>query len=331
MVRVAINGFGRIGRQVLEVAFAQKGLEIVAINDLTDTRTLAHLLKYDTVFGISRLSIAYDDNHLIINKKPIRVYSERDPSKLPWGELKVDLVVESTGAFTKREGAKLHLEAGAKKVFISAPAKEPDITIVKGVNEHLYDPQRHHIISNASCTTNGLAPMVKVLNDNLSIKRGTMVTAHAYTATQRLVDGPHKDLRRARAAAENIIPTSTGAAKSIGVVIPELDGKLDGFAWRVPVICGSILNLVVEVEKETDVEKVNWLFKQVSEHHMKGVLGYCEEPIVSSDIIKNPHSCIFDAMSTRVIGGTLVSVCGWYDNEWGFSNRMVDMIPILAR
>jgi len=329
MVRVAINGFGRIGRQVLQAGINDLSIEWVAVNDLTDTKTLAHLLKYDSVHGISPYPVECDEKNLIVNGKVIKVLAEKDPSKLPWKELKIDVVVECTGFFTDREGAKLHLKAGAKKVVISAPAKEVDITIVKGVNEHLYDKSKHHIISNASCTTNCLAPIVKVLHDNFVVKRGFMVTAHAYTADQRLVDAPHKDLRRARSAAVSIIPTTTGAAKTVGEVIPALKGKLDGFAWRVPVPDGSIVQFTAEVQKPADVQKINWLFKQVAEYHMKGILQYTEDPLVSRDIIHNPHSCIFDAPSTNVIDGTLVSVSGWYDNEWGYACRMVDVVKLL--
>jgi len=329
MVRVAINGFGRIGRQILQAGINDKEIEWVAINDLTDTKTLAHLLKYDSVHGISPYTVESDEKNLIVNKKTIKVFAEKDPTKLPWKELKIDVVVESTGIFRDREGASLHLKAGAKKVLISAPAKDPDVTIVKGVNEKEYNKDKHKIISNASCTTNCLAPIVKVLHDNFGVKRGFMVTAHAYTADQRLVDAPHKDLRRARSAAVSIIPTTTGAAKAVAEVIPSLKGKLDGMAWRVPVPDGSIVQFVAELEKPTDTEKLNWLYKQVSEHHLKGILEYTEEPIVSHDIIHNPHSCIFDAPSTNVIDGTLVSVSGWYDNEWGYSCRMVDVIKLL--
>ncbi|HLF54620.1 MAG TPA: type I glyceraldehyde-3-phosphate dehydrogenase [Candidatus Nanoarchaeia archaeon] len=329
MVRVAINGFGRIGRQILQAGINDPDIEWIAVNDLTDTKTLAHLLKYDSVHGVSPYSINYDEKNLIVNSKTIKVFAEKDPTKLPWKDLKIDIVVESTGFFTERDGAMQHIKAGAKKVLISSPGKNSDITIVLGVNEKEYDKKKHNIISNASCTTNCLAPIVKVLNDNLSVKRGFMVTAHSYTADQRLVDAPHKDLRRARSAAVSIIPTVTGAAKALGDVIPDVKGKMDGFAWRVPTPDGSIVNVVVEVEKPTDIEKVNWLFKQVAQYHMKGILEYTEEPIVSRDIIHNPHSCIFDALSTNVLGGTLISVSGWYDNEWGYSCRMVDVIKLL--
>jgi glyceraldehyde 3-phosphate dehydrogenase len=329
MVRVAINGFGRIGRQILQAGITDPDITWVAVNDLTDTKTLAHLLKYDSVHGISPYPVEHDEKNLIVNGKTIKVFAEKDPAKLPWKELKIDIVVESTGFFTDKAGAMQHIKAGAKKVLISTPSKDADITIVKGVNEEKYDKKKHVIISNASCTTNCLAPIVKVLNDNLTVKRGFMVTAHSYTADQRLVDAPHKDLRRARSAAVSIIPTTTGAAKTVGEVIPALKGKLDGFAWRVPTPDGSIVTFTCEVDKKTDVEKINWLFKQVSQYHMKGVLEYTEEPIVSRDIIHNPHSCIFDALSTNVIDGTFVSVSGWYDNEWGYSCRMVDVIKLL--
>ncbi len=329
MVRVAINGFGRIGRQILQAGINDPDIQWVAVNDLTDTKTLAHLLRYDSVHGKSPYPVECDEKNLIVNGKTIKVFAEKDPTKLPWKDLKIDVVVESTGFFTDKAGATQHIKAGAKKVLISSPSKDSDITIVKGVNEKEYNKNKHHIISNASCTTNCLAPMVKVLHDNFGVKRGFMVTAHAYTADQRLVDAPHKDLRRARSAAVSIIPTTTGAAKAVAEVIPSLKGKLDGFAWRVPVPDGSIVQLTAELEKPTDIEKLNWLFKQVSQYHLKGILEYSEEPLVSRDIIHNPHSCIFDAPSTAVIGGNLVSICGWYDNEWGYSCRMVDVIKLL--
>jgi glyceraldehyde 3-phosphate dehydrogenase len=329
MVRVAINGFGRIGRQILQAGITDPDITWVAVNDLTDTKTLAHLLKYDSVHGKSPYPVECDEKNLIVNGKTVKVFAEKDPTKLPWKELKIDIVIESTGLFTDKAGAMQHIKAGAKKVLISTPAKDADITIVMGVNEDKYDKKKHVIISNASCTTNCLAPIVKVLNDNLTVKRGFMVTAHSYTADQRLVDAPHKDLRRARSAAVSIIPTTTGAAKTVGEVIPSLKGKLDGFAWRVPTPDGSIVTFTCEVEKKTDVEKVNWLFKQVAQYHMKGILEYSEEPLVSRDIIHNPHSCILDALSTAVIDGTMVSVSGWYDNEWGYSCRMVDVLKLL--
>jgi len=330
-IRVAINGFGRIGRQVLQAGYKDKNIEFVAVNDLTDTKTLAHLLKYDSVYGIFPGKIEAKNNSLIIEGKEVKVLIEKEPEKLPWKKLNIDVVVESTGFFTDREGAQKHLKAGAKKVLISSPGKNPDFTIVKGVNEHLYDKKKHHIVSNASCTTNCLAPIVKVLNDNFKVKRGFMVTAHAYTADQRLVDAPHKDLRRSRSAAVSIIPTTTGAAKTVAEVIPELKNKLDGFAWRVPVPCGSIVEFTCEIEKETTIEKINWLFNEVSKYHLKGILQYTEDPIVSHDILKNPNSCIFDALLTNVIDKTFVNVTGWYDNEWGYSNRIIDVIKILMK
>jgi len=326
MVRVAINGFGRIGRQVFQAGYNDPDIEWVGVNDLTDTKTLAHLLKYDSVYGKLPHKVEYENGAIIIDGNKIPVHSKKDPSQLPWKD--VDVVIECTGRFTARDKAALHLQAGAKKVLISAPGKNPDVTIVKGVNEHEYDKDKHNIISNASCTTNAIAQLVKVLNDNFVIKRGFMFTAHSYTSTQNLVDGPHKDLRRARAAAANIVPTSTGAAKAVADVIPSLKGKIDGLAWRVPILCGSIVELTCEVEKPVNVEKINWLFKEVSKNHLKGVLEYSEEALVSRDIIKNPHSCVFDALSTRVIE-SMVVISGWYDNEWGYSNRIIDMIKLL--
>jgi len=328
-MRVAINGFGRIGRQVLQAGFNDSDIEWVVVNDLTDTKTLAHLLKYDSVHGISNYSVEAKSDGIIVNGKFIRVLSEKDPSKLPWKELKIDVVVECTGFFTDRAGAELHLKAGAKKVLISAPAKNPDITIVKGVNEHLYDKKKHNIISNASCTTNCLAPVVKVLNDNFGVERGFMTTVHAYTADQRLVDAPHKDLRRARSAAISIVPTTTGAAKTVAEVIPELKGKLDGLAFRVPVPDGSVIDFVCITKKKTSIDEINSLFRNVSKNHLTGVVEYCEEPLVSIDIIHNPHSVVFDSLSTNVIDGSLVKVVGWYDNEWGYSCRMIDVLKLL--
>ena len=330
MVKVAINGFGRIGRQVLQAGISDPDIEWVAINDLTDTKTLAHLLKYDSVHKKSQYSVESTPDGIVVAGKFIKVFAEKDPEKLPWKDLSVDVVVESTGFFTEREGAEKHLKAGAKKVLISAPAKNPDITLVKGVNEHSYDKNKHNIISNASCTTNCLAPMVKVLNDNFGIIHGFMTTVHAYTADQRLVDAPHKDLRRARSAALSIIPTTTGAAKAVTEVIPELKGKLDGLALRVPVPDGSITDFVCELKKSVTIEEINQLFKNVSQHHLKDVLEYSEEPLVSADIIHNNHSVVFDSMSTMVIDGRFVKIIGWYDNEWGYSCRMVDIIKILV-
>jgi glyceraldehyde 3-phosphate dehydrogenase len=329
MVRVAINGFGRIGRMVFRAGFKDRRIEFVAFNDLTDVKTLAHLLKYDSVHGKFSGKVSYDDENIIVDGKKIKVYSEKDPSNLPWSKLKVDIVVESTGFFLTRELASKHLEAGAKKVLLSAPAKTPDIkTIVLGVNEDIYDKKNDKIISNASCTTNCLAPIVKVLNDNFGIKRGFMTTVHGYTADQRIQDSPHKDLRRARAAAVNIIPTTTGAAKTVGKVITELNGKLDGIAIRVPIIDGSITDFVAELEKEVTKEDINKAFKEASKK-MKGVLEYSEEPLVSTDIVGNPNSSIFDSLSTNVMEGNMVKVLGWYDNEWGYSCRMIDLLKMM--
>jgi len=329
MIKVAINGFGRIGRQVFQAGLSDPDIEWTAFNDLTDTKTLAHLIKYDSVHGKFEGTVAHDDKHLIVNGKKIPVYAERDPENLPWKKLGVDIVIESTGFFRDRDGASKHLKAGAKKVLISAPAKNPDITLVRGVNEHDYDKNKHNIISNASCTTNCLAPIVKVLHDNFGVKRGFMTTTHSYTADQKLVDAPHKDLRRARSAAVSIIPTTTGAAIAVTDVIPDLKGKLDGIALRVPTPDGSITDFVCELKKDTTPEAVNKLFKEVASHHLKEVLEYTDEPIVSKDIIHNPHSSIFDSALTKVIDGKFLKVVSWYDNEWGYSNRIVDVVKIL--
>jgi len=328
MVKVAINGFGRIGRQVL-LAGLNRNIEWVAVNDLSDTNALGYLLRYDSVFGVSKAQIEAKENSLVVDGKEVRVLAEKEPERLPWKDLDVDIVIESTGAFTERSSAERHIRAGAKKVLITAPAKSPDITLVKGVNEHLYDRNIHNIISNSSCTTNCIAPMVKVINDNYKILSGYMITAHAYTADQRLVDSSHKDARRGRAAAVNIVPTTTGAAKSVSEIIPELKNRLDGIALRVPVPAGSIAFLIVNVNESVSERDVNWLFHEVSNYHMKGILQYTEDPIVSRDIISNPHSCIFDASCTRVIGN-MVNVAGWYDNEWGYSCRVVDIIEHIA-
>jgi len=329
-MRVAINGFGRIGRNFFRIANGVEGIEIVAINDITDTKTLAHLLKYDSVHGIYDADIKATEDSIIVNGKEIKITAIKDPAQLPWKDLNVDIVIESTGLFTKREDAQKHLEAGAKKVIISAPAKNPDITIVLGVNQEAYDPANHNIISNASCTTNALAPVVKVLQKEFGIKYGYMVTTHAYTNDQRILDLPHKDLRRARAAAVNIVPTTTGAAKALGEVIPEVKGKLDGTARRVPVADGSLIDLTVVVEKETTVEEVNAAMKKYAEGEMKGILAYCEDPVVSSDIIRNPASSIFDSLLTQVIGGNLVHVASWYDNEYGYSTRLKDLVLFIS-
>jgi glyceraldehyde 3-phosphate dehydrogenase len=329
--RIGINGFGRIGRNYFRAALAQGAdLEIVAVNDLTSPEALAHLFKYDSVGGRLQEKIEVKDGNIVVDGKTIKVLAERDPAKLPWGELDVDIVIESTGFFTKAADAQKHIDAGAKKVLISAPASDEDITIVMGVNDGLYDPAAHHIISNASCTTNCLGPLAKVVNDAFGIERGLMTTIHAYTADQNLQDGPHKDLRRARAAAINMVPTSTGAAKAIGLVLPELKGKLDGYAIRVPVPTGSATDLTVTVSRETTVEEVNAALKAASESdELKGLLTYTDEPIVSSDIVGDPASSIFDSGLTKVIGNQ-VKVVSWYDNEWGYSNRLVDLTELVA-
>ncbi|WP_309071159.1 type I glyceraldehyde-3-phosphate dehydrogenase [Arthrobacter sp.] len=329
--RIGINGFGRIGRNYFRAALEQGAdLEIVAVNDLTSPETLAHLLKYDSVTGRLGVSVEVADGSLVVDGKTIKVLAERDPSNLPWADLGVDIVIESTGFFTKASDARKHIDAGAKKVLISAPASDEDITVVLGVNDDQYDPETHHIISNASCTTNCLGPLAKVLNDAFGIERGLMTTIHAYTADQNLQDGPHKDLRRARAAAINMVPTSTGAAKAIGLVLPELKGKLDGYAIRVPVPTGSATDLTVTVGREVSVEEVNAAYKAAAaEGPLKGYLTYTEDPIVSSDIVTDPASSIFDSGLTKVIGNQ-VKVVSWYDNEWGYSNRLVDLTEIVA-
>jgi len=331
MVRVAINGFGRIGRLVFRAGMKRKGIEFVAINDLTDAKTLAYLLKYDSVHGILDADIKAKGNSIVVNGKEIKIFSEKEPENLPWKKLKIDVVVESTGIFITKEGAEKHLKAGAKKVLISAPAKgdNPIKTIVIGVNEKDYDRKKDDIISLASCTTNCLAPVVKVLNDNFGIEKGFMTTVHAYTNDQKILDLPHKDLRRARAAAMSIIPTTTGAAKAVTLTIPELKGKLDGMAMRVPVADGSITDFVAVLKKEATAEEINKLFRSASEKSLKGILQYTEEPIVSIDIVGNPHSAIFDSELTKT-SGNLVKVVAWYDNEWGYSNRMVDFIKMIV-
>jgi glyceraldehyde 3-phosphate dehydrogenase len=329
-VKIGINGFGRIGRNYFRAALAKgSDLDIVAVNDLTDNKALATLLKYDSVTGRLDATVELDGDSIVVNGKPITVLEQRDPALLGWGDLGVDIVIESTGRFTNAEDARKHLEAGAKKVIISAPAKGEDATFVMGVNEQSYDPANHHIISNASCTTNCLAPLAKVFLDNFGIERGLMTTVHAYTADQNLQDGPHSDLRRARAAAINIVPTSTGAAKAIGLVLPELVGKLDGYALRVPVPTGSITDLTVETRAGLTVDDINAAYREAAAGSLKGLLSYTEDPIVSSDIVSDPHSCIFDSGLTKVIG-TQVKVAGWYDNEWGYSNRLVDLTEYVA-
>ena len=325
-----INGFGRIGRNVFRAAY-EKGADIdwVGVNDITDIKTLAHLLKYDSVLGPFPGKVEAGDNGLVVDGKELRVFAERDPAALPWGDVGADVVIESTGLFTDRENAAKHLEAGAKKVIISAPAKNEDVTIVMGVNHGDYDPEKHTVISNASCTTNCLGPMAKVMNDEFGIVKGLMTTIHAYTADQNLQDGPHSDLRRARAAALNVVPTSTGAAKAIGLVLPELKGKLDGFALRVPVSTGSATDLTFEAGRDTTVEEVNAAVEAAADGELKGFLKYTEDPIVSSDIVGDPSSCIFDSGLTRVIGSQ-VKVVGWYDNEWGYSSRLVDVVTYVG-
>ena len=331
MIKVGVNGFGRIGRNFLRAALSGKAnFEIVGVNDLTATSTLAHLLKYDSILGRLDLPVSHTENSITVGGKTIAVSAEKDPANLPWGKLGVDVVVESTGIFTKASDAGKHISAGAKKVVISAPATDEDITIVMGVNEKNYDPAKHKIISNASCTTNCLAPMAKVLHDEFKIVRGLMTTIHAYTNDQVILDFPHKDLRRARAAALSIIPSSTGAAKAISLVLPDLKGKLDGFAMRVPVPTGSATDLTVELAKEVSAEQINAAMKKAAEGALKGYLTYTEDPIVSADIVTDPSSCIFDAGLTKAIGST-VKVVGWYDNEWGYSNRLVDLINYIGK
>ncbi|MFJ3380878.1 type I glyceraldehyde-3-phosphate dehydrogenase [Curtobacterium sp. NPDC090217] len=329
-VKIGINGFGRIGRNFFRAALAKgSDLEIVAVNDLTDNAALANLLKFDSITGRLGVSVELDGDNIVVDGKPIKVLAERDPANLPWGELGVDIVIESTGFFTKAADAQKHIDAGAKKVIISAPATGDDVTIVLGVNEDQYDPANHNIISNASCTTNSLAPLAKVFNDKFGIERGLMTTVHAYTADQNLQDGPHKDPRRARAAALNIVPTSTGAAKAIGQVMPELAGKLDGFALRVPVPTGSITDLTLETKAEATVDEINAAYKEAAEGPLKGILLYSEDPLVSTDITTDPHSSIYDSGLTKVIGG-LVKITSWYDNEWGYSNRLVDLTEFVG-
>jgi len=325
-VRVGINGFGRIGRNFFRAAKAAGAdIEIVAVNDLTDNKTLAHLLKYDSILGRLAEDVSYDEGSITVGDKTIVAFEERDPAKLDWASVGADIVIESTGFFTDATKAKAHIDGGAKKVIISAPAKNEDVTIVMGVNHEKYDAAAHTVISNASCTTNCLAPMAKVLNDALGIEKGLMTTIHAYTQDQNLQDAPHSDLRRARAAAINIVPTSTGAAKAVSLVLPELKGKLDGFALRVPVPTGSATDLTFTASRETTVEEVNQIVKDAAEGPLKGYLVYTEDPIVSSDIVTDPASCIFDSGLTKVIGDQ-VKVVGWYDNEWGYSNRLVDLV-----
>jgi glyceraldehyde 3-phosphate dehydrogenase len=325
-VQAGINGFGRIGRNLYRAAHAAGAdIDWVGVNDLFDTKTLAHLLKYDSILGPFPGTVEHTDDALVVDGKELKVFAEKDPAALPWGDVGADVVIESTGHFTDRAGASKHLDGGAKKVIISAPATDPDVTIVLGVNDDAYDPEQHNIISNASCTTNCLAPVAKALHDAVGIEHGVMTTIHAYTADQRLQDMPHKDLRRARAAALNLIPTSTGAAKAIGLVIPELQGKLNGIAVRAPVATGSVVDLVFTAAKDTSVEEVNEAVRSAADGSMQGFLQYTDDPIVSTDIVTSPYSSVFDSLLTMVIDGRLVKVVSWYDNEWGYSNRLVDL------
>lgn len=329
--KVGINGFGRIGRNVLRAAVNNTNIDIVAVNDLTDAKTLAHLLKYDSVHGILNADVKVEGDSIVVNGKAIKVLAEKDPANLPWKALGVDIVVESTGRFVDKDKAAAHITAGAKKVIISAPAKNEDITIVLGVNENKYDPASHHVISNASCTTNCLAPFAKVLHEKFGIKHGLMTTVHAYTNDQQILDLPHKDLRRARAAGLSIIPTTTGAAKAVALVLPELKGKLNGFAMRVPTPNVSVVDLVVNVEKATTAEEVNAALKAAAEGELKGIMAFSEEPLVSKDYNGNANSSIVDGLSTMVIEGTMVKVVSWYDNEWGYSNRVVDLVEYIIK
>ncbi len=329
-IRVGINGFGRIGRNVFRACLEDKDFDFVGVNDLTDTKTLAHLLKYDSILGNLPNEISCTENSIIVDGDEFRVFSEKDPAAIPWEEVGAEIVIESTGRFTKAEDARKHLRGSVKKVIISAPAKGEDITIVLGVNENMYDPAKHHIISNASCTTNCLAPIAKVIHEHFGIKSALMNTIHSYTNDQNLLDLPHRDLRRARAAALSMIPTSTGAAKAVALVIPELKGKFDGIAVRVPTPNVSLVDVVMNVEKETTVEEVNRVLKDAANEQLKGILEFCEEPLVSIDFRGNPHSSIVDAENTKVINGTAIKVLAWYDNEWGYSCRIRDLIKYIA-
>ena len=329
-IKVGINGFGRIGRMFLRAALTKKDIEVVAVNDITNAATLAHLLKYDSIHGILHHDVKVEGGSIFLDGKPLQVLAERDPAKLPWSKLGVQVVIESTGLFTARDKAALHLAAGAKKVVISAPADGADVTLCLGVNHHVYDPKKHDVISNASCTTNCLAPIGKVLNDSFGVAHGLMTTVHSYTSDQMLQDGPHNDLRRARAAGMSMIPTSTGAAKAIGLVLPALNGKLDGIAIRVPTSNVSIVDLTVTVEKDADVKSVNAAMKAAAGGPLKGILEYSEAPLVSVDLNGNPHSSIFDAPLTKVVGKRMVKVFSWYDNEWGYSNRLADIAAFVA-
>lgn len=333
MIKVAINGFGRIGRNVFKIIenIENKEFEVVAINDLTDSKTLAHLLKYDSVFGKFDGEVGYEGDELIVNGKKIKIFAERDPENLPWKELNVDIVIESTGIFRDKKTAEKHIKAGAKKVVISAPAKNEDITIVMGVNEEKYDPEIHHVVSNASCTTNCLAPFAKVIDEKFKIVKGLMTTIHSYTNDQKILDAPHSDLRRARAAAESMIPTTTGAAKAVALVLPQLKGKINGLAVRVPTPTVSLVDLVFETEEEISVEEINKALKEASENGLNGILGYSEEPLVSRDYFMDNRSSIVDSLSTMVIGDKMGKVVAWYDNEWGYSSRVVDLVALMVK
>jgi glyceraldehyde 3-phosphate dehydrogenase len=330
-IKVGINGFGRIGRNVVRAGLGNKNIEFVAVNDLTDTKTLAHLFKYDSILGPIPQDVKAGENVISVGGREIKVFAEKDPTKLDWSSLGIQVVIESTGKFTDAKLAAAHLQGTVKKVIISAPAKNEDVTIVLGVNDKMYDPAKHNIVSNASCTTNCLAPVAKVLNDSFGILKGSMTTIHSYTNDQNVLDFPHRDLRRARAAAINMIPTTTGAAKAIGLVIPELKGKLDGYAMRVPTPNVSVVDLVVLTEKNTSAEKVNAAMKAAAEGPMKGILAYTEDPLVSSDLMHNPNSSILDSLMTKVLGDNLVKVVAWYDNEWGYSMRVVDLVEFVAK
>ncbi|MGB4781692.1 type I glyceraldehyde-3-phosphate dehydrogenase [Candidatus Methylomirabilis sp.] len=329
-IKVAINGFGRIGRNVFRAALGDRELEFVAVNDITNAKTLAHLLKYDSIHGVLQADVQAKDNAIVVNGREVKICAQRDPAALPWKELGVQVVVESTGRFTDKAGASKHLQAGAKKVIISAPAKDPDVTIVLGVNEKMYDPDKHAIISNASCTTNCLAPIAKVIMENFGIRHGLMTTIHSYTNDQQILDLPHEDLRRARAAALSQIPTSTGAAKAVGLVLPALQGKMHGIAIRVPTANVSLVDLVAETERVVTVEEVNAALRKAADGELKGILGFCEEPLVSVDFCGNSLSSIVDGLSTSVVDGTLIKVLSWYDNEWGYSSRIHDLVKYIA-
>jgi glyceraldehyde 3-phosphate dehydrogenase len=329
-IRIGINGFGRIGRMAYRAMLDNKNIEVVAVNDITDAKTLAHLLKHDSVHGPLKHQVKAEGNEIMLDGRALRVLAERDPGKLPWKDLKVEVVIESTGLFTARDKAALHLNAGARKVVISAPADGVDVTLCMGVNQAAYDPAKHHVISNASCTTNCLAPVAKVLHENFGIVQGLMTTVHAYTSDQMLQDGPHRDLRRARAAGLSMVPTSTGAAKAIGLVLPALNGKLDGIAIRVPTPNVSVVDLTATVERDADDKSVNAAMKKAAEGELRGILAYSEEPLVSVDLNGNPHSSIFDAPLTKVLGKRLVKIFSWYDNEWGYSNRLADVTAFVA-